>query len=199
MKLSGLLMVCALLGTTGCRFEHHERSGDKNSDVKIATPFGGLSVKTDQKAVEAGVGLTPYPGATLQSKDDNGKDLGAANVKLNFGGFHLGVEATSYQSTDAPDKVLAFYRKDMAKYGTVIQCRDRVPVGQPTRTQDGLACDSESQGSTIHVNADGQMDLKAGSRQHQHIVSVEAKNGGSKIALVALDLPGNMGGDESKE
>lgn len=199
MLKAGAMLAVVLLGTTGCRFERHHGTSNKDQDVKFDTPFGGMSVKTDEKAAQAGVGLTPYPGAMLNRKEDGGKEDGAADVNLSFGSFHLGVKALSYQSGDAPDKVLAFYRKDMAKFGTVILCRDRVPLGQPVRTQDGLTCDAESKGSNIHVSEDGQEDLKAGSRQHQHIVSVEAKNGGTKIGLVALDLPGNLGGDDSKE
>ncbi len=193
------LLALVLLGTTGCRFEGREGHDGKDADVKFATPFGGMSVKTDEKTAQAGVGLSPYPGAVLNHDHNDSKDSDAADVNLSFGDFHLGVKALSYQSADAPDKVLAFYRKDMAKFGVVILCRDRVPVGQPTKTQDGLTCDAESKNSNIHVSEDGQQDLKAGSRQHQHIVSVEAKNGGTKIGLVALDLPGGLGGDDAKE
>ena len=75
----------------------------------------------------------------------------------------------------------------------------RVAVGLPARTQDGLACDTNNS-STVHVSDSyGNDELKAGSRQHQHIVSVEAKNGGTKIGLVALDLPGNLGEEDSKK
>ena len=55
----------ALIGTTGCRIDTHKNGN--NDDVKIATPFGGLSVKTNDAAVQEGVGLTPYPGATTGS------------------------------------------------------------------------------------------------------------------------------------
>ena len=199
MRLAGILVGLALLATTGCRFEHRSSDGDKNENVKFATPFGGMSVSKDEKSAQDGVGLSPYPGAVLNSTDEHGKDSGAANVNLSFGGFHLGVRALNYQSVDAPDKVMAFYRKDMAKYGTVILCHGHAPVGQPTRTQDGLACDSDNKKNVHGIDNSGEDQLKAGSRQHQHIVSVEAHNGGTKIGLVALDLPGNMGGDDSNE
>jgi hypothetical protein len=35
------------------------------------------------------------------------------------------------------------------------------------------------------------LELKAGSQQHQHIVGIDAQGGGTKIELVALDLPGD--------
>ena len=200
MKLGGLLTVCTLLATTGCRFEHHETRTDSNN-VKFATPFGGLNVKTDAKSAQTGIGLTQYPGAVLSTKNNEGKEDGVADVNLSFGGLHLGIKALKYQSADAPQKVIAFYRQDMAKYGKVILCHGHSPVGQPDRTQDGLTCDSDGGNSkTIEIDGDsGQDKLKAGSRQHQHIVSMEPHNGGTKIALVMLDLPGNMGGDDSKD
>jgi hypothetical protein len=34
--------------TAGCRIEDHKHADGKNDDVKIATPFGGMSVKTDE-------------------------------------------------------------------------------------------------------------------------------------------------------
>ena len=193
---SGALAAAAALalGATGCRIDTH-KNGDKGSDnVKIATPFGGMSVKTDEDVVQGGVGLSIYPGSTLIKKE-KGKDSGAADVNMSFGGFHLGVKAMSYQTPDAPDKVLAFYRKDMAHYGSVIYCRDRKAIGMPARTNEGLTCDGDG-GKNVHVSDHENDELKAGSKQHQHIVSVEPKDGGTKIGLVMLDLPVNIGGDD---
>ena len=184
----GLGLVLAL-GAVGCRVENHQDG--KNNDVKIATPFGGMSVKTNNSDVQSSVGMAAYPGATVVSKNDD-SDNGAADVNLSFGNFHLGVKAVSYRTTDAPDKVLAFYRKDMARYGAVILCRNSQAVGTPVKTQDGLGC-SDS-GNTHTSDSDGKVGtLKAGSRQHQHLVTVDAEGTGSKFGLVALDLPGHAG------
>ena len=38
----------------------------------------------------------------------------------------------------------------------------------------------------------GKTELKAGSKQHQHIVAIEPESWGTKFGLVALDLPGNF-------
>ena len=160
-----------------------------------------MSVKTDEKTTLGAVGITPYPGAVLNKNENGGHEDGAADVNFSLGSFHVGVRALTYQASDQPDKVMAFYRKDLAKYGTVIECRGDTPVGTPARTQDGLGCDSDSKQSMKVKTLDHTDELKAGSRQHQHIVSVEARNGGTKIGLVALDLPANLGNedDSSKE
>jgi hypothetical protein len=189
--ISAVSLGVLLTFSTGCRIDEH-KNGDGHSDnVKIATPFGGMSVKTDESVVEGGVGLSVYPGAVLEKKD-NGKNNGAADINMSFGSFHLGVKALSYRTPDAPDKVLAFYRKDMARYGAVILCSGNHAVGTPDHTQDGLTCEKDHSGN-IHVDDDNpQQELKAGSKQHQHIVAIEAKDSGTKIGLVALDLPKNL-------
>ncbi len=189
---------------TGCRIDS-DKSGDSNN-VKIATPFGGMQVKTNDSDVLAGIGLPPYPGATLvkNNKKENGKEEdGAADVNMSFGSFQLKVKAASYRTPDSREQVLAFYKKALARFGTVIQCNDKRPVGTPTRTAEGLTCDDDDHGSdgNFHISGndvvingagsdkDTKLQLKAGSRKHQHIVSVDPENSGTKFGLVSLDLP----------
>jgi len=204
--LAGILTLTSI-ALTGCKIDTHQNGN--NQDVKIATPFGGLSVKTDDSAVQAGVGLNVYPGATLVKKlhvKDNGEtehDSGGADINMSFGSFHLGVKALSYQTADAPDKVIAFYRKDMARYGQVIFCRGKHAVGSPSETKDGLTCDDQDR-KKVYVHGDDEGsdgELRAGSRQHQHIVSIDSQGAGTKFGLVMLDLPGhlNLGDDDSKD
>jgi hypothetical protein len=180
-----LLVVSVVLA--GCEVDKHQAG--KGDDVKIATPFGGLSVDTDNATVEHGIGMALYPGAVPEKKDnDNGS---AADVNLGFGNFHLSVKALSFTSPDPSDKVLAFYRKDLARFGAVITCRDHKPVGSPARTPEGLTCasDSDSHAKVSINNSDYDEELKAGSRHHQHIVAVESKGAGTKFGLILLDLP----------
>lgn len=193
--VTGLLAATVLCAATGCRFEKKRGGEDQPSDVKFATPFGGMSVKTDANTVQQGVGLSVYPGAVPVQKRGDGHGDGAADVNMSFGSFHLGVKALTYNTPDAPDKVLAFYRKDMTHYGSVILCRGPQAQGEPARTQDGLGCNNNDH-TTIDLDRDHDEELKAGSRQHQHIVSVKPKGSGTEIGLVALDLPGNLGGGD---
>jgi len=181
-------MLLTLATMVGCRIESNKH-GD-NDNVKIATPFGGMSVKTNDAAVVDGMGLPPYPGAELVKKD---KDNGAADVNLSFGNFQLRVKAASYRTSDAPEQVAAFYRKALARYGDVIQCSSNKPVGTPTRTAEGLGCDNDKE-NHISTNNDvsGKMELKAGSKVHQHIVAIDPQGAGTKFGLVALDLPSHI-------
>jgi len=207
------LSVAVLL--TGCHIT--ETGSGPNKNVDIGTPFGSMKVNTNDKGDLSAIGLSAYPSAVPEKKD-NDKDGNSADVNLSFGDFHLGVKAASYQTTDAPGKVLDFYRKDLhARYGDVIECQHDKPVGTPTRTSQGLTC-SDSKGThvdtsadkdkgvSIHgtlngsdVNASSNIELRAGSQQHMHIVGVDRKDGGTKIGLVLLDLPSHLGDHNSKD
>jgi hypothetical protein len=191
---AGVMLTVAL--TCGCRVES-DKHGDSDN-VKIATPFGGMQVKTNEAAVLEEIGLPAYPGAELVKKKD--KDSGSADVNFSFGDFKLRVKAASYRTGDSPDKVAAFYRKALGRYGDVIQCANKQAVGSPTRTAEGLTCDHEKDG---HVKVDGdvtgKMELKAGSEQHQHIVALDPEGSGTKFGLVALDLPGHITFGDDKD
>ncbi|HMG03360.1 MAG TPA: hypothetical protein VK596_09525 [Edaphobacter sp.] len=174
--------------TCGCRVATDENGDNKN--VKVATPFGGVQVKTNDAAGIAGIGLPVYPGAELVKKDKNN---GSADVNLSFGKFQLRVKAASYRTPDSPDKIREFYRDALKRYGTVIECNHDKSVGTPTATDQGLTC-SDGKGKNIEIDADasGKTELKTGSKQHQHIVAIEPQDSGTKFGLVALDLPGNL-------
>jgi hypothetical protein len=184
-SLIAIAAACLLLA--GCNVSSNKNGHGDN--VQMRTPFGDMHIKTSDDANLAGIGLTPYPGAT-PVKDDDGKDKNAADINLNFGDFHLGVKAASFQTPDSPDRVEAFYRKDMARYGDVVKCKDDAPIGQPTRTAEGLTCNDDHNRHEIHVSDDrNEIELRAGSPGHFHLVGIKTKSGGTKIGLVALDLP----------
>jgi len=196
----------AATSITGCRIDT-DKHGD-GDNVKIATPFGGMSVKTNQTDTLAGIGLPPYPGAVLVKKnkqDGKEEEDGAADVNMSFGSFQLKVKAASYRTPDSPEKVLAFYKKALGRFGNVIQCNDKRPVGTPTRTAEGLTCDDDKNvqsgdgnlhlsGKDLQINGTGsdkdtKFQLKAGSKKHQHIVDINPEGTATKFGLVSLDLP----------
>ena len=129
-----------------------------------------------------------------KDKEDNK----SADVHLGFGEFQMRVRAVSYESSDPQDKVLAFYRKALNRYGDVITCQDNAPVGSPAATSEGLTCnDDKNPKVKIGDNDNGikrdSLQLKAGSKRHQHILGFEDNQGGkTRFALVALDLPAGV-------
>jgi len=196
---AGLAVLAMAVGISGCRVHVDKDSNGKEKNVQVDTPFGGVHVNTDQTSA-ADLGLPVYPGAKTVTDDDKHK---SADVHMGFGDWQLRVKAVSYQTPDDREKVAAFYKKALARYGDVITCDGRTPVGTPAATREGLTCADDSNSAQVKVDAaDIRHDhqLKAGSKRHQHIVGFEEPKGDqTRFALVALDLPGNMGGDEQHQ
>lgn len=205
--LAAASLACLLL--SGCHVSTDDHGDNKHVDIQ--TPFGGMKVNTDNSGDTTAIGITAYPGATLL-KEDGDKDGGDANVNLSFGDFHLGVKAASFHTPDSSDKVIAFYRKDLAKrYGDVLTCRGSKNIGSVPRTSQGLTCDDDhthistddhgKKGISVTSDDDnsGSLELRAGSPQHRHIVGVEPQDNGTKIGLVALDLPSHLITHDSKD
>jgi hypothetical protein len=191
--------LAALLGLAGCFRVHVDKDANgKEKNVQVDTPFGGVHVNTDQTSA-ADLGLPAYPGAEPVTDDDKHK---SADVHLGFGEWQLRVKAVSYSTPDSQEKVAAFYKKALGRYGDVITCNGSSPVGMPTVTHEGLTCeDNDKNGKVKLDNSDFRQDfqLKAGSKRHQHIVGFEdPKAGKTRFALVALDLPANLGNDDDK-
>jgi len=200
MRTTGLLTGVVLLAViAGCRVQVEKGKNGEDKNVKVDTPFGGVHVNTDQTTA-ADLGLPAYPGA--QTVADNEKHK-SADVHLGFGEWELRVRAVSYSTPDKQDQVLAFYKKALARYGEVITCQNKAAVGTPVATSEGLTCD-EDHGAKVQVDqgdyslGKGSLELKAGSKRHQHIVGFESpKNGQTRFALVALDLPAFADKDSS--
>ncbi len=53
-------------GATGCKVQVDKSSNGEGDNVKIATPFGGISVNKDQTS-PAELGLPAYPGSVLDT------------------------------------------------------------------------------------------------------------------------------------
>jgi hypothetical protein len=185
----------AIVAIAGCRVRVDKDANGREKTVQVDTPFGGVHVNTDQISA-SDLGLPAYPGA-VQSKD-NGKEK-SADVHMGFGEWQLRVRAVNYETSDSKEQVTAFYKKALGRFGDVITCQDKEPVGTPIVTAEGLNCsDSGGKGEHFKFNnkdysqSDG-FQLKAGSRRHQHIVGFnQPENGKTKFALVALDLPADV-------
>ncbi|MGA2833377.1 MAG: hypothetical protein ABSE55_09925 [Terracidiphilus sp.] len=177
-------------GLAGCRVHVDKDANGQEKKVQVDTPFGGVHVNTDQTTA-ADLGLPAYPGATVAKDKDGDK---SADVHLGFGEFELRVRTVSYETPDSEDKVTAFYKKAMGRYGDVIICRGDSPVDTPAATSEGLTCADDKQGGHVKISRDENgkesVELKAGSKRHQHILGFEgSEDKQTRFALVALDLP----------
>jgi len=187
-KFASVVLSAVLVAATGCSVAVNKDSEGKDKNVKIDTPLGGLHVSSDGTNA-ADVGLPVYPGAQVSSKKDGDK---SADIHFGFGDWQFRIKVVKYQTSDSPDKVLAFYKKALGRYGDVIECNGRSAVGTPAMTREGLTCDDT--GDSKQVKLDDPQSLKAGSKRHQHIMGIEKNDGpGTTFSLVELDLPADSG------
>ena len=195
IRKASLLCVCLSLTALvcGCRVNVNKDSAGQEKNVQVDTPFGGMHINTNQ-ITAADLGLPVYPGSTIATDDKNNQ---SADVHMGFGEWQLRVRAISYTTSDNQDKVVAFYKKALGRYGDVITCQGSTSVGKPSVTSEGLTCADNGKNATVQVNESDTgielgkgLELKAGSKHHQHIVGIEDSKGGkTKFGLVELQLP----------
>jgi hypothetical protein len=198
--LAGGLLVCLTLaaGIAGCRVQVDKGANGEQKKVQVDTPFGGIHVNTDQTSA-ADLGLPTYPGANIVNDKDNEK---SADIHMGFGEWELRVKVVNFSTPDSQDKVVAFYKNALMRYGDVITCQGTTSVGTPTETSEGLTCaDDKNNTSTVQIDrgdygsGENSLELKAGSKRHQHIVGFNTSaSGQTRFALVALDLPAGATG-----
>lgn len=194
--LPGAFLLGALLAATGCHVQVDKGANGEDKNVKIDTPLGGLHVRADQTSA-VDLGLPLYPGAQIAPDHEGDK---SADVHLGFGQFQLRVKVVTYQTPDARDKVIAFYKNAMGRFGDVITCDGNHPIGSPPMTGEGLTCSEDSK-VQLHGNGiddDSGFNLRAGSKHHQHIFAIRNGGEGTKFALIELQLPTGLEESSSK-
>ncbi|HEY2168684.1 MAG TPA: hypothetical protein VGJ30_03605 [Candidatus Angelobacter sp.] len=172
-----LALIC-LIAFAGCSVTTHDKGNGKKDDVDIKTPFGSLSVKEGASDVKD-TGLSPYPGARIAKEEDDDRHH-SANVNISSSLFGLKVVALKYQSDDPYDKVLSFYRKDMGKYGKVLDCSGGFNMSFHHRDKDAdVTCNDSNESDNGY-----KQELKVGTENNQRIVAIKPKSGGSEFTLV---------------
>jgi hypothetical protein len=164
--------------------EGNKDNGDKHVDIE--TPVGGLHVS--KEADPRDIGLPVYPGARVKEKEAEGQEK-SGNVNISSDFFGLKVVAIEYESQDPPDKVIAFYKNQMKKYGDILECHTSKHGGHMSAEVDSnknkddskLKCEG-SGGDTI--------ELKVGTQDNQHLVSITPEEKGASFALVYVRTRG---------
>jgi len=163
-----------------------DKEAYSNGGFNVQSPVGDLHLGKDADAQKAGFPL--YPGARPKHEKDNDP--------VNFGvltesfGFKLVV--AKYESDDAPDKIIAFYRDKLKKYGKVLECHTREHGGD---THSEMSDDEHSKELKCEGDNSGPVtELKVGTENNQHVVAVEPGDGhnGSTFALVYLHTRGKQ-------
>ena len=177
----------ALMGLlfAGCSLKVDKEKTGESEKVEIQTPVGGLKVRTNIDARD--IGLSVYPNARVVEKRHDDDD-DSANVNISTPFFSLKVLAMKFESDDPPDKVVDFYKKDMNRYGKVVECRGVSGSGHSkTEGKDlnlTLDCDADDPSSK-------SIELKAGQGNSQHIVGIKPKGKGTEFGLVYIQIHGS--------
>lgn len=156
---------------------HVSEKDSPNKKVEIQTPVGDMKISEQVQASDTG--LSVYPGSRLAEKFSDG-DNDRASVNISTSAFGLKLAVVKYESNDAPEKLLAYYRNELKKFGSVLECDGSgFHVGTRVGDKKGseqLTCEKEGHGDYV--------ELKVGTENNQHIVAIKPHDKGSEFALV---------------
>ncbi len=177
-----VLAAAALFFLPACSLNVKKGQNGEEKQVDIKTPVGGIHVRKAPDPEEVGIPI--YPGAKPKDKDSNGDDK-SANVNISGFGYGLKVVALQYESSDAPEKVVAYYKDQLKKYGNVLVCHT---------THLDVDSDIKDHDSSHELTCEGakgvNIELKVGTKENQHLVAVEPEGEGSSFSLVYVRTHG---------
>jgi len=191
-RLALALAVTLFVALPACTINVKKADGGGDKKVDIETPMGGIHVSKGADVRETGIPV--YPGAHEKEIAKPGEEK-SANVNIAGPGFGLKVVAVEFLSDDAPEKVVAYYKEQLKKYGGVLECH--TTSSDPTRDFDAPVGvkRGDSSSKQLHCGQDNSgknIELKVGTEDNQHIVSIQPQeNGkGTDFALVFVATHG---------
>jgi hypothetical protein len=166
--LSALILagICLLSVSQTCSAQEPEKEG-------VGAILSG-------KASAEDVGLPIYPGS--KPHKDKSDESPAARLGLWGGGSGFKLAVLKMDAADPPEKVAAFYKKALSKYGKVLDCSNPPPAQSDAENKPSsktLTCGDDKPEK-------GGMLFKSGTKEKQHIVGIQPNGSGSLYQLVAL-------------
>lgn len=166
------VLVLGCLGLAACSIDVDRDEQHHKANVDVRTPGANVSVKGGVDSPDTG--LAVYPGATPSRADNDDKEAADVDVKVPFVNVH--VIAAKYRSVDAPGKIIEFYKNEMKKFGDVTAC-------------DGHVDFRNGQMTCRHrLGHSGETQLGVGTERRHHIVAVKAREDGSELSLVSVNV-----------
>ena len=159
-----------------------QNAKDSNSQ-QSSSDNDSIGFNLGKNASAKDVGLPIYPGARRHKDDSN--DSSALNMGLWGGSTGFKLFVLKMETTDAPEKVANFYRKALAKYGTVLDCSTTSATTNSSEDKSSkkLTCENEKP-------KPNEISLKAGSKEKQHAVGIEPNGTGTTFQLVYVETKG---------
>ncbi|PYX25048.1 MAG: hypothetical protein DMG82_06375 [Acidobacteria bacterium] len=175
-----------------CSLNVKKNEKGEGEKVDIQTPVGGIHVSQDANPRDTG--LATYPGARPKEKSSQ-HDGNNANVNISSGFFGIKVVAIEFVSDDPPEKVAAFYRDQLKKYGAVLECHTDNPHQDAGDVDVDLGKDDKAKSKKLTCEHDSgkSLELKVGTKDNQHVVSIspQDKGKGTDFALVFVQARGS--------
>jgi hypothetical protein len=188
-SLALALFVLALLPACSVNVKKAENGEDKKVDIE--TPMGGIHVSKGADARDTGLSI--YPGARQKNEDKSGEEK-SANVNISAGMFGLKVVAIEYLSDDPPEKIAAYYKDQLKRFGAILECHTSNRHGDAGDVDVALGKKGDKSSGQLSCEHDSGnvLELKVGTKQNQHIVSISPQDGGkgSDFALVFIQTRG---------
>lgn len=178
-------VVGLMLFVAACHVNVQKSENGEDKKVDVETPVGAIHV--NKGAAARDTGLSVYPGAQEKKK---GNDDNSANVNISSSFFGLKVVAIEYLSDDPPEKVAAYYKDQLKKYGAILECHTSNPHGDAGDVDVKIG-DKDNKLSCEHSSGT-TLELKVGTKDNQHIVSISPndKGKGTDFALVFVQTRG---------
>jgi hypothetical protein len=177
--MTSMALFAAVVALPGCSVNVKDKDKNGDAHVDIRTPMGDIHVNEQPDIRETGLSL--YAGAKPAPKE-NGDDKKSANVNISAMGFSLRVIAAEFESDDSPEKIVAYYNKELQRFGKPIQCHGKWNGGDVNTDLDK---DKGSRPVSCRDNGSGEsVELKVGTQDNQHVVAVKPDGKGSRFALV---------------
>jgi hypothetical protein len=171
--ICGVLAVSLDLAARDQPGKHSAGNGEQN----------GVGAYFNAEASAKDVGLPIYPGARPHKDKDDDKPSAKFGLWGNAFAFKLAV--LKLESNDSPEKVAAFYKKALGKYGTVLDCANpSSPASEKQKSASSKQLDYESDKPDP-----GNLEFKAGTKEKQHVVGIRPNGQGSIIDLVYIESP----------
>ena len=169
----GLLTVLTILPLlAACRVTVSDDGQGGREAVDNQSPLGDLSVRTDIPSPDTG--LAVYPGARplRDEKEDE-----SADVRIDTPLFGLRVVSSKFESDAIPGAIVEHYRRELATYGPVTECRGNVDFKGREGAQSPV-CTERARGSEIQ--------LVAGTEHRHRLVVVKPRGSGSEFSVVRI-------------
>ena len=185
IALAGILALA--LGTLRAQ-EKAQKDTGKDKEVSLTMQGAGTDAGliVSARATAKDLGLSIYPGAIPHVDKGKEKDSPAAKLGLWANSFGFKLVVLKMESKDPPSKVAEYYQKELADYGTVLDCTNATSTPENKEGKSGkLTCSDDKPDN-------GGILFKVGTEHRQRLVGVQPDGSGTVFQLVYVEVRGEQ-------